>query len=226
MSLSPTKEPPTGDESTAGAAQEAAEESTSLLPHTRDEEAAGRYGINEEAAEDGEDTKTSTWRLVLREFVVLVNGAIPVILAYMLQMSLQTVSVLIVGRRSPDDLAVAAFAYMWAMSTAWLIALGGSTALDTLASATFTGSKNPHDLGVLLQRSFVVLGLMYLPVTLLWIFAEPIFLALGQDAQISRDSARFLWCLIPGGIGYIYFECMKKFLQAQGESMSDPVSIS
>ena len=153
---------------------------------------------------------------ILTEFSILLKASVPVILAYTLQNSLQTISVVIVGRGSPEDLATAAFSYMFAMSTGWLIALGGTTALDTLCSTTFTGSKDPHDLGILLQRAFVILGGFYIPVAVLWFCSEPVFKALGQDDQLSHDSARFLWCLIPGGLGYIYFECMKKYLQAQG----------
>jgi MATE family multidrug resistance protein len=161
-----------------------------------------------------EDT-TPTWKLIRHEFWVLTKGSIPVILAYTLQNSLQTVSILIVGRASPKDLSTAAFSYMFAMCTGWLIGMGGSTALDTLASSSFTGSKSKHDLGVLLQRSFIVLSLFYIPVVVLWMFSEPLFRALGQSEDLSRDSSRFLMCLIPGGLGYIYFEAMKKYLQAQ-----------
>ncbi|KAL9022516.1 MAG: hypothetical protein Q9185_000423 [Variospora sp. 1 TL-2023] len=162
-----------------------------------------------------DETNDPTSRKVVTEFKILLTGSVPVILAYALQNSLQTVSVVIVGRGSPEDLATAAFAYMFATATAWLIGLGGTTALDTLASSSFTGSKDRHDLGILLQRAFVVLTLFYLPVVALWIFSEPLFNALGEDAQLSRDSRRFLCCLIPGGLGYIYFEAMKKYLQAQ-----------
>lgn len=161
--------------------------------------------------EDG----TPSRKLILHEFWVLFKGSIPVVLAYTLQNSLQTVSILIVGQASPQDLSTAAFSYMFAMCTAWLIGMGGSTALDTLASSTFTGSKNKHDLGVLLQRAFIVLTLFYIPVAILWLASEPVFKALGQNPQLSRDSAKFLTCLIPGGLGYIYFETMKKYLQAQ-----------
>lgn len=160
--------------------------------------------------------KSPSWKSVLRELSILLKGSLPVILAYTLQTSLQTISVVIVGRGAPEDLATAAFSYMFAMSTAWLIALGGTTALDTLCSTAFTGSHDRYDLGILLQRAFVTLGAFYVPVVLLWIFSEPVFRALGQGEQLSHDSARFLWCLIPGGLGYIFFECMKKYLQAQG----------
>lgn len=195
--------------------QSDADENTSLIPKPN-------YGVGEAENSDSGDIGApdaegkSYLKQVLREFLVLSKGSIPVILAYALQNSLQTVSVVIVGRRSPEDLATAAFSYMFAMSTGWLIALGGTTALDTLCSSTFTGSKNPHDLGVILQRAFIILSLFYIPVAVLWAASEPVFKALGQNDQLSRDSAKFLRCLIPGGFGYIYFECMKKYLQAQG----------
>ncbi|KAF7898151.1 hypothetical protein EAF00_004597 [Botryotinia globosa] len=180
-------------------------EQSSLLPRSID--VGETYEL-----EDDDITPAKRW---LAEFLLLLRGSVPVILAYALQNSLQTISVLIVGQLSPEALATAAFSYMFAMSTAWLIALGGTTALDTLASSSFTGSKNPHDLGVLLQRGFFVLTAFYIPVAILWACSAPIFRFLGQEEYICVDSARFLTALIPGGLGYIYFEAMKKYLQAQ-----------
>ena len=184
------------------------DERTSLLPKPDDAAEGETYEL--------EDESKSRTRRIATELWVLFKASIPVILAYTLQNSLQTISVLIVGRLSPEALSVAAFSYMFAMATAWLIGMGGTTAIDTLASASFTGSKNKHDLGIILQRAFFLLGLFYIPVVILWIFSEPIFKALGQEDYIARDSSKFLSVLIPGGLGYIYFECMKKYLQAQG----------
>ncbi len=178
-----------------------------------------RTGLLSKPTEDApaEDHQDGRSRLqgIATETWILFKGSVPVILAYALQNSLQTFSVLIVGRLSPEALSVAAFCYMWAMSTAWLIGLGGTTAIDTLASASFTGSKNKTDLGIILQRAFVILTAFYLPVIVLWMFSGPIFRALGQDEYIVRDGSKFMMLLIPGGFGYIYFECMKKYLQAQ-----------
>jgi MATE family multidrug resistance protein len=202
--------------STRSSADEFPTERTSLL--------SSQDGDHESISlPDPEHSKSST-QLLLHEFVVLLKGSVPVILAYALQNSLQTISVLIVGRLSPEALATGAFAYMVAMASGWLIALGGTTAIDTLASASFTGSSNPHDLGLILQRAFVVLSIFYIPIVVLWVFAEPIFLAWGQEAYLARDAARFLWVLAPGGLGYIYFECLKKYLQAQGTLFHDSIS--
>ncbi|RYO20395.1 putative transporter [Alternaria arborescens] len=185
------------------------DERTSLLPDSRHEEwtTGETYEL-----EDGQASKT---QLVLQEFWILLKGSLPVVVAYALQNSLQTVSVLIVGRLSPEALATAAFSYMFAMATGWLVALGGTTAIDTLASASFTGSKNPHDLGIILQRAYVMLLLFYIPIAVVWFCSEPLFKALSQEDYIARDSARFLSVLAPGGIGYIYFEALKKYMQAQ-----------
>ncbi|KAL7623413.1 ethionine resistance protein [Parahypoxylon ruwenzoriense] len=155
------------------------------------------------------------YREWLSEIWLLTKASIPVILAYMLQNSLQTVSVLIVGRLSPEALATAAFCYMFAMATGWLIAMGGTTALDTLASTSFTGSQDKHDLGVLLQRGIVVLSLFYAVVAVIWGVSEPLFRALGQEEFICVEGSKFLRILIPGGLGYVWFESLKKYLQAQ-----------
>ncbi|CAN8106164.1 unnamed protein product [Discula destructiva] len=194
--VSPDRTPPT--------------ETSALLPKPPSEHTASS-GVVADPVKPGHPE----WRSWPAEIWLLTKACIPVILAYTLQNSLQTVSVLIVGRLSPEALATAAFSYMFAMSTAWLIALGGTTALDTLASSSFTGSSNKHDLGILLQRGLFVLTLFYAVVAVIWTFSEHIFRALGQDEYICVQSAMFLRCLIPGGLGYIWFEAMKKYLQAQ-----------
>ncbi|KAI1610789.1 MATE family multidrug resistance protein [Exophiala viscosa] len=195
--------------------REAPNEQTSLLPKKQDDNDPSSSEEEGELLDILPEDDTPTRKLILHEFWVLFKGSIPVILAYTLQNSLQTVSILIVGRASPQDLSTAAFSYMFAMCTGWLIGMGGSTALDTLASSSFTGSKNKHDLGVLLQRAIIVLTAFYIPVAILWLCSEPVFKLLGQSDQLSHDSSKFLSCLIPGGLGYIYFETMKKYLQAQ-----------
>lgn len=191
------------------------DERTSLLhkPHVVQEDVS--------ALESGKSSPKRAIHAYLAEIWLLLKVSVPVILAYALQNSLQTVSVLVVGRLSPEALATAAFAYMFAMCTAWLIGIGGTTAMDTLGSVVFTGSKSPHDLGIILQRSYIILALFYIPVVILWFVSEPLFNALGQEAYLARDASHFLMVLSPGGLGYIYFECMKKFLQAQGKSLQN-----
>ena len=95
--------------SVAASDAEPPDEQTNLLPKPDDDETGEAYDL-----EDGNKTQ---WQVILHEFWVLLRGSVPVILAYTLQNSLQTFSVLIVGRLSPEALATAAFAYMFAMAT-------------------------------------------------------------------------------------------------------------
>ncbi|RKU46662.1 hypothetical protein DL546_008203 [Coniochaeta pulveracea] len=187
-------------------------ERTSLLPKST---SLNSDSSDTQTAYVSSETSTPPYRLWLSEIWLLTCASLPIILAYTLQNSLQTISVLVVGRLSPEALATAAFSYMFAMATAWLIALGGTTAIDTLASTSFTGSKDKTDLGVLLQRGIIVLSGFYAIVAVVWWESEHIFRALGQEEYICVQSAKFLRCLIPGGLGYVWFEAMKKFLQAQ-----------
>lgn len=151
---------------------------------------------------------------------MLVKGSAPVVIAYALQNSLQTFSVMVVGRYSSEALATAAFSYMFAMATGWLIGLGGTTAIDTLASAGFTGATDKGYLGLLLQRGLIILTIFYAGVAVLWWNTKPIFQFLGQEDYICQQSPIFLRHLIPGGLGYIWFEAMKKYLQSQGPTES------
>ncbi|KND02745.1 MATE efflux family protein [Spizellomyces punctatus DAOM BR117] len=105
---------------------------------------------------------------------------------------------------------------MFVMVTGWVMALGSTPALDTLCSQSWTGAEDRHEVGIHLQRALMILSLMYIPIALLWFFAEPVLLALGQEPELSRMSALFMRWLILGAPGYIYFEAIKKYLQAQG----------
>ncbi|KAG6846490.1 hypothetical protein H0H93_013659, partial [Arthromyces matolae] len=94
----------------------------------------------------------------------------------------------------------------------WCVALGGTTALDTLGSQAFTGNR-PTDLSAHFQRCVILLSLLFIPVGVFWAFIEPILLFLEQPAQLSRDVQSFLRILILGAPGYIGFESLKKYLQ-------------
>ncbi|KII85984.1 hypothetical protein PLICRDRAFT_700758 [Plicaturopsis crispa FD-325 SS-3] len=104
---------------------------------------------------------------------------------------------------------------MLAFVTGWVVALGGTTALDTLGSQAFTGGMRT-DLSIHLQRCIILLWFILVPVCVLWIKAEPVLIALGQSERLSKDVQHFLRVLVVGAPGYIGFESLKKYLQCQG----------
>ncbi|EPQ52991.1 MOP flippase [Gloeophyllum trabeum ATCC 11539] len=146
----------------------------------------------------------------------LLTDSVPVILSYILQNSIQTASILIAGRLGPNELSIAAFSSMLAFVTGWIVALGGTTALDTFGSQAFTGGARRSDLSIHFQRCLVLLWALLLPVCGIWGFMEPILLALGQEEFLSKGVQSYLRVLIFGAPGYIGFESLKKYLQCQG----------
>ncbi|GJJ07934.1 hypothetical protein Clacol_002141 [Clathrus columnatus] len=135
----------------------------------------------------------------------------------MLQNSIQTATIVITGRLGPDELSAAAFAMMLATVTGWCIALGGTTALDTLGSQAYTFSnRNPTVIIPHLLRCIFVLWILLVPVSFLWFFISPVLLFLGQNERLSNDVQTFLRILILGAPAYIGFESVKKYLQCQG----------
>lgn len=148
---------------------------------------------------------------VFAELKTLASTALPTSLGYMVQNSIQTVSIAVVSASGTDEaLSAAAHGFMIAMVTAWTIALGGTTAFDTLASATYTQAKaagtSEKKVGVLLQRNLIVLMALYAPCAVLWTFSAPVLIRLGQPEDVAGQIQQFLRVLAFGAPGYLLFE--------------------
>jgi len=132
---------------------------------------------------------------------------------------MQAISILICGRLGTFELSVASFGYMFFSATAVMIAIGGSTAIDTLCSQAFTSSEKKDYLGIVLQRALIFLSILFFAVIVpLWWHSGPLFHALGQKEEFSAATEAFLKHLIPAGFLQIISECVKKFLQVQNHS--------
>ncbi|KAG0164845.1 hypothetical protein DFQ28_009547 [Apophysomyces sp. BC1034] len=150
------------------------------------------------------------------EFRWLLCNSLPVIGTYMLQNSLQLASIFTLGHIGPTELAASALASMFASVSAWSVAFGTATALDTLCSQAWTGAHDKTLVGVHLQRALLILGIMFIPIACVWWNATTILLALNQEQELAHHAGLFLRVLLLGAPAFIAFEALKKFLQAQG----------
>ena len=106
------------------------------------------------------------------------------------------------------------------------MALGGTTALDTLGSQAYTGGSHKTDLSIHFQRCLIILWILLIPVAFFWAYMEPILLVFGQPDHLARDVQIFLRILILGAPGYVGFESLKKYLQCQGkQKFTTPYSL-
>ncbi|KAI9029974.1 mate-domain-containing protein [Phycomyces nitens] len=150
------------------------------------------------------------------EFWWLLTNSLPIVGTYLLQNSLQMASIFTLGHLGPTQLAASALASMFASVSAWSVAFGTATALDTLCSQAWTGAHDKKLLGVHLQRALIILAMLFIPIAIIWWNATRILLALGQEEELALHAGMFLRVLIIGAPAFIAFEAVKKFLQAQG----------
>ena len=92
---------------------------------------------------------------------------------------------------------------------------GLSTSLDTLCSQAY-GSGRKKLVGLQCQRLVCFLGLVNIPVAIVFLFANEILSLVVPDPTTVSLAALYLKVLIPSLPGYILFAAGKRFVQAQG----------
>ncbi|CAF2147727.1 unnamed protein product [Brassica napus] len=98
------------------------------------------------------------------------------------------------------------------------IMLGTGSALETLCGQAF-GAGKISMFGVYLQRSWVILTVTALILSLLYIFAAPILTFICQTAAISAMAGVFSIYMIPQIFAYAINFPTAKFLQSQSKIM-------
>jgi len=180
--------------------------------------------VDPESAPNVSASDPAPLRLSSEILYLLANG-LPVSLSYMLQASLQSVSVVIVGNMlDAAALSAAAQGFMLAMVSAWCLAIGGSTAFDTLASPVFSVGRQA-EVGILYLRTCLVLMVLFVPVAAVWVYAASLLRMFGQPEDLCENVQTFLRVLVYGAPGYILFETTKKFCQVQGIMQASTVTL-
>lgn len=151
----------------------------------------------------------------------LAQTTLPIFLSFAMQNIVQAWSILMAGTLGDFELRVASYGYMFATCTGSMVAIGGATALDTLCGQAFTTTnrgKSPHILGLYLQRGLLILCLLFATIiTPTWWFSGRLFVFLGQKQDFAMATGVFLRILLPGGVFQVTAECLKKYLQVQGQ---------
>jgi MATE family multidrug resistance protein len=121
--------------------------------------------------------------------LVLTKQSIPVIIAFFLQVGATFINLVFAsqykeghGSKSTVFTGIS-LANMFANVSCLSILIGMTGAIETLASQN-NGAGNFREVGFILQRSCAILGLIMLPVIILWFFAADIFLSLGFDRDV------------------------------------------
>jgi len=156
--------------------------------------------------------KETTWKT---EMTVLGRYSISLIVANLLQLSLNMSSMLIISPRGMVEFGAVSVAITTANITGFMIFQGLCTSLDTLCAQAW-GSGNLELKQLHIQRMIVLLGAVGFLVAILWFYVNHLFALILPDPTTSMLAGLYLRILICAIPGYVVFEAGKRVLTAEG----------
>ncbi|KAJ2891955.1 ethionine resistance protein, partial [Coemansia aciculifera] len=150
-----------------------------------------------------------------QETALLVRSSIPLVLTSLLQFSFHFANILSLGHLGANELAAAALANMTLFMLVHAPAVGLASALDTFCATAFTASRDKTLVGFHLQRGLIAVTVHFFMVLPILLNIESVLVALNQDAAIAHLCSTFVRAQLIGSLPWTYFECIKRFLQAQ-----------
>lgn len=149
------------------------------------------------------------------EFREISRNALPLVFTFVLQFSLSSMTVFVVGRIGALELGGVSLANVTFSATS-AVFVGMATCLDTLCPQAF-GGKQYKLVGLYFQRGVAISSMFAIPIALLWWFSKPVLAAMVDDPKLIIIASRYLRVMVASIPGYIVFECGKKYLQAQND---------
>jgi MATE family multidrug resistance protein len=146
----------------------------------------------------GAETQTPGGSPWSRELKALLAIGVPMGLTQLVQFSINTVDVLMIGRLGAEPLAASALGLVifYAM---FLLCLGPAMAITPLISQTLGANARNHDDVRISVRMGLWVAFMILPLVAAFsLLAETIALTLGQPPELARLAAPYVIALSPG----------------------------
>lgn len=152
--------------------------------------------VEREEVEDelfGLTATSSKWE----QLEVIGTQALPVTISFVLGIGGSVINMFFAGQytnESGSQSAITAgvsLAMMFANVSCLSILYGMSGAVETLGSQ-HNGAGNYREVGLILQRSCLILGLITIPLVGLWSFSADIFASLGVEPEVCRVIQRYI----------------------------------
>ncbi|XP_053363546.1 multidrug and toxin extrusion protein 1 [Clarias gariepinus] len=150
-----------------------------------------------------------------KELKELATLALPVFLSYVMVYLIGFVSVVFCGHLGRTELDGVALATAIINVSAVSVGYGLASAAATLISQTF-GSGNLKRIGVIVQRTFLILMLACFPCWAILINTESLLIAVKQDPEVARRSQEYVKIYMGALPGLFAFITEATYLQNQG----------
>lgn len=145
----------------------------------------------------------------------LVKIACPIIMTTLLIYSRSLVSMLFLGRLGKTELAGGSLAIGFGNITGNSVLRGLATGMDPLCCQAY-GAKRWSVLSQTFQKTVCLLLLVSLPIAILWLNVETIFIWLGQDPEITKVAKVYMFFSIPELLAQAHLHPLRIFLRTQG----------
>nr|CUU97630.1 hypothetical transcript [Hymenolepis microstoma] len=147
----------------------------------------------------------------LRKIIIL---ALPLMVTHFLRFICPFLSIMICGHFSREELDASSLANTVINVLGLCIDMGFSTASETLFSQAY-GSSRKKLMGVILQRSLVIMTFIFLTLACFHISIEYFLLQARQDPLISSLAADYIMCFLPGLYCDYLFMTLSRYLTSQ-----------
>ncbi|TKW07617.1 hypothetical protein SEVIR_7G318801v4 [Setaria viridis] len=169
-------------------------------------------------AEEEDDARLPLGRRAWVENKKLWVVAGPSIFTRFSSFGVTVISQAFIGHIGATELAAYALVSTVLMRFSNGILLGMASALETLCGQSY-GAKQYHMLGIYLQRSWIILFASAVALLPVYLFTEPLLVALGQDPKISAVAGVISLWYIPVMLSYVWSFTLQMYLQAQSKNM-------
>ncbi len=164
----------------------------------------------------------ATWR---GELAALLTLGLPMAATQLVQFSVMTVDVLMIGRLGPDPLAASAIGVV-IFFAAWLVGFGPSMAVSPLVSqALGANDRDYDDVRISVRMALWTIAALTPLMFIGFAMAEPIMLALGQPANLAAAAGPYVLALGPGWAFAMGIIALRNFLAAIGETRAPLVIV-
>nr|XP_006820737.1 PREDICTED: multidrug and toxin extrusion protein 1-like [Saccoglossus kowalevskii] len=141
------------------------------------------------------------------EIIQLFKLGWPTVLFTLATGALATINLMFCGRVDKETLAGAALGLSFSNVTGVCVAHGFGSACDTLFSQTF-GSENKKYVGVVLQRSLLIMGIGCILIWVLYVNVEYILIGFQIDREVARGATTYVHVFMTGVPVSWSYECL------------------
>ena len=154
---------------------------------------------------------------VRRELVTITRLAAPIVAAQLGSMMMWVVDLAMVGKVGVHAIDAVSLGRLVIMGSL-MMAAGVVFGIDPVITQAH-GARNARLLGVTFQRGLVIAVAVSVPNAVVWLFAEPILVALGQDPALSAEAGRYVVVQLPLIPAFLLFTVLRQYQLGRGIMM-------